>query len=125
MDPLATQIAQLGPGWCHVPHRTFFDFDPIDNGHDVLSVSRQVTCPSAVVGLMRYTAKENDPFVDALKLFKIGYSWAGPVSLVVPYDLKAMRGDKAYPGTLVRFSIGLESAVALKADLAQALAVLG
>ena len=73
----------------------------------------------------RYPSAQVDAFVDALKLFKIGYSWAGPVSLVVPYDLKAMRGDKAYPGTLVRFSIGLESAVALKADLAQALAVLG
>jgi cystathionine beta-lyase len=29
-----------------------------------------------------------DAFVDALRLFKIGYSWAGPVSLVVPYDLR-------------------------------------
>lgn len=73
----------------------------------------------------RHPAAQVDAFVDALKLFKIGYSWAGPVSLAVPYDLKAMRGDKAYPGTLVRFSIGLESAAALKADLEQALAVLG
>jgi cysteine-S-conjugate beta-lyase len=72
----------------------------------------------------RHTAAQVDAFVDALRLFKIGYSWAGPVSLVVPYDLKAMRGTPPYPGTLVRFSIGLESAAALKADLAQALKVL-
>ena len=26
-------------------------------------------------------------FCDALALFKLGYSWAGPVSLVVPYDI--------------------------------------
>ncbi len=66
-----------------------------------------------------------DAFVDALRLFKIGYSWGGPVSLVVPYDLGSMRADRsALPGHLVRFSIGLEAVVDLQADLAQALAVL-
>ena len=67
-----------------------------------------------------------DAFVDALRLFKIGYSWGGPVSLVVPYDLGAMRADRsALPGHLVRFSIGLEAVADLQADLAQALARLG
>ena len=67
-----------------------------------------------------------DAFVDALRLFKIGYSWGGPVSLVVPYDLGAMRDDRsALPGHLVRFSIGLEAVADLQADLAQALATLG
>ena len=62
---------------------------------------------------------------DALRLFKIGYSWGGPVSLVVPYDLNAMRADRsALPGHLVRFSIGLESVADLQVDLAQALATL-
>ena len=63
-----------------------------------------------------------DAFVDALQLFKIGYSWGGPVSLVVPYDLATMRDDRsALPGHLVRFSIGLEAVADLQADLAQAL----
>jgi cystathionine beta-lyase len=67
-----------------------------------------------------------DAFVDALRLFKLGYSWAGPVSLVVPYDLKAMRGDAArYDGHLVRFSIGLEAPADLIADLEQAMRSLG
>ena len=67
-----------------------------------------------------------DAFVDALRLFKIGYSWGGPVSLVVPYDLDGMRDDRsALPGHLVRFSIGLESVADLQADLAQALGQLG
>ena len=67
-----------------------------------------------------------DAFVDALRLFKIGHSWGGPVSLVVPYDLGAMRDDRsALPGHLVRFSIGLEAVADLQADLAQALAALG
>jgi cystathionine beta-lyase len=72
------------------------------------------------------TPAQVDGFVDALRLFKIGYSWGGPVSLVVPYDLNGMRADRsALPGHLVRFSIGLESVADLQADLAQALATLG
>ena len=67
-----------------------------------------------------------DAFVDALQLFEIGYSWGGPVSLVVPYDLGAMRADRsALPGHLVRFSIGLEAEADLQADLAQALKRIG
>ena len=74
----------------------------------------------------RLSAAQVDVFVDALRLFKIGYSWGGPVSLVVPYDLAAMRDDRAaLPGHLVRFSIGLEAVVDLQADLAQALLKLG
>ena len=69
------------------------------------------------------TPAQVDGFVDALRLFKIGYSWGGPVSLVVPYDLDGMRADRsALPGHLVRFSIGLEAVADLQADLAQALA---
>jgi len=68
------------------------------------------------------TPAQVDAFVDALRLFKIGYSWGGPVSLVVPYDLNHMRADRsALPGHLVRFSIGLEATADLQADLAQAL----
>ncbi|QTN25055.1 PLP-dependent transferase [Rhizobacter sp. AJA081-3] len=73
----------------------------------------------------RFTAKQVDAFVDALRLFKLGYSWAGPVSLVVPYDLSSMREHPAWKGTLVRFSIGLESADALITDFEQALAASG
>ena len=66
-----------------------------------------------------------DAFVDALRLFRIGYSWGGPVSLVVPYELDAMRSDRsALPGHLVRLSIGLEAVANLQADLAQALLAL-
>jgi cysteine-S-conjugate beta-lyase len=69
----------------------------------------------------RYTQEQVDRFVDALRLFRIGYSWAGPTSLVVPYDLGAMRPGTPLRGHLVRFSIGLEEEGALLADLAQAL----
>ncbi|MCA3237256.1 MAG: PLP-dependent transferase [Curvibacter sp.] len=75
----------------------------------------------------RFSAAQVDAFCDALQLFRIGYSWGGPVSLVVPYDLATMR--ERWPvalarGTLVRFSTGLEAVEDLQADLARALAVL-
>jgi cystathionine beta-lyase len=72
----------------------------------------------------RFSSAQVDAFCDALKLFKIGYSWGGPVSLVVPYDIAAMRQSwpaHLKPGTLVRFSTGLESAQDLIHDLHQAL----
>ncbi len=63
-----------------------------------------------------------DAFVDALRLFRIGYSWGGPQSLVVPYELAAMRADPGdLKGHLVRLSIGLEAVADLQADLQQAL----
>jgi cystathionine beta-lyase len=61
-------------------------------------------------------------FCDALRLFKLGYSWAGPLSLVVPYDMAQLRGGDR--GVLVRLSLGLEAVADLQADIAQALAVL-
>ena len=82
---------------------------------------------SAAAGLFsvmfdaRHEAAVVDRFVDSLRLFRLGYSWAGPCSLVVPYQLSAMRSPVPYEGTLVRFSVGLESAADLKDDLAQAL----
>ncbi len=72
----------------------------------------------------RYSSAQVDTFVDALKLFKIGFSWAGPVSLVVPYDLGLLRPGSAARGTLVRFSLGLEAVQDLIADSEQALAAL-
>ena len=81
----------------------------------------------------RYTSAQVDAFCDGLQLFKLGYSWGGPISLVVPYDLTDMRANApannapGWPahlarGTVVRFSTGLEAAADLQSDLAQALA---
>lgn len=65
-----------------------------------------------------------DAFCDALRLFRLGYSWGGPLSLVMPYDLPTVR-TRASPhlseGVVVRFAIGLEDVQDLRADLAQAL----
>ena len=79
----------------------------------------------SVVFDARFNARHVDAFLDALKLFKLGYSWAGPVSLAVPYDLAAYRSRPPWPGTVVRFSMGLEAVGDLIDDCAQALAALG
>ncbi len=89
-------------------------------------------CAGAAAGLFsvllheRYTPEQADAFVDALRLFRIGYSWAGPASLVAVYPLASLRDTAALQraglgGHLVRFSVGLESVQALRDDLAQAL----
>ena len=76
----------------------------------------------------RYSPAQVDAFCDALRLFKLGYSWGGPVSLVVPYDVATMRdarlGTWPHKGVLVRFSVGLEVMDDLRSDLEQALAAL-
>lgn len=78
----------------------------------------------SVIFQAHYSQSQIDAFCDALKLFKIGYSWGGPISLVVPYKLASMRSTwpgHLKQGTLVRFSVGLEAAADLQSDLSQAL----
>jgi cystathionine beta-lyase len=63
--------------------------------------------------------------VDRLRVFKLAWSWGGPVSLAVPYELSQIRTlPGALRGTAVRLAIGLEEPEALVADLTQALALL-
>ncbi len=79
----------------------------------------------SVVFDARHSQAQVDAFCDALRLFRLGYSWGGPMSLVVPYDLASMRACPAAhlaAGTLVRFCVGLEDVRDLREDLAQALA---
>jgi cystathionine beta-lyase len=82
----------------------------------------------SVVLAPRYPREQVDAFCDALKVFKLGYSWGGPMSLAVPYDIPGMRsaalGTWKHQGILVRLSIGLEAVEDLQADLEQALQAL-
>jgi len=75
-----------------------------------------------------FSIAQIDTFCNALKLFKLGFSWGGPMSLVVPYDLNSLRTMAApdmLKGGFVRLSVGLEAAEDLIADLAQALSQAG
>lgn len=60
-----------------------------------------------------------DAVVDALRVFRIAWSWGGPVSLAVPYELEAIR-SLGQRGTVLRLAIGLEEPECLIADLQQA-----
>lgn len=65
------------------------------------------------------SAERVQAFVDALRLFEIGYSWGGTHSLAVAYRISGA-GRPAYDHRLVRLSIGLESTKDLIADLEEA-----
>lgn len=60
-----------------------------------------------------------DAFLDALKVFGLGFSWGGFESLAIWCDpqLKARRFQKDYGGPLMRLHIGLETPADLIADL--------
>ena len=82
-------------------------------------------CLFSVVFKPEFGQPQIDRFCDSLKLFKLGYSWAGPMSLCAPYDIPALRTTPwPHKGGLVRFSVGLEAVADLQADLAQALAAM-
>ena len=97
------------------------------HAHWLATSSAGAACLFSAVFKRQFSAAQVDAFVDALALFGIGYSWAGPMSLAVPYDLQRSR-DLSLPfadGLLVRFAIGLEAEADLRTDLAQALQGLG
>lgn len=67
--------------------------------------------------------KQQHAFLDALRIFGLGYSWGGYESLAVPVFL----GDRVvakgpYDGPLIRLQIGLEDVEDLKADILRGLA---
>lgn len=82
-------------------------------------------CLLSIVFKDGFAQAEVDGFCDRLQLFRLGYSWAGPMSLCAPYDVPAIRTTPwPYKGGLVRFSVGLEAVADLQADLGQSLAAM-
>lgn len=71
-----------------------------------------------------YSLEQIQQFCNTLQLFHLGFSWGGPTSLVMYYDLKAIRKlptPHLQDGWLVRFCIGLEHSDDLIKDIEQAL----
>jgi len=99
---------------------------PSSPGHEVFKRDcTAAACLFSVVFKPEFNQSQIDRFCDSLKLFKLGYSWAGPMSLCAPYDIPALRTTPwPHQGGLVRFSVGLEAVEDLRADLAQALAAM-
>jgi cysteine-S-conjugate beta-lyase len=94
---------------------------PSCSGHEYWQ--RDFTGSSSVFSIVfeeRFTHGQVMAFTDALKLFKIGFSWGGVTSLVVGFpDLD--RPGQNYGGRLVRLNVGLEEPSDLIADLTGAL----
>ncbi len=101
-------------------------------GHDLWSRDFTGGC-----GLFSFVLKGRDAaararFIDALRLFAIGFSWGGFESLVIPFDPARVRSETPWPpagwdaGDVLglRLSIGLEDAGDLIADLDQAFAAM-
>lgn len=66
--------------------------------------------------------RQQHAFLDALKIFGLGYSWGGYESLAVPVflgDRKIAKGP--YDGPLIRLQIGLEDVEDLQADIKRGL----
>ena len=117
-DAAARRIAQWArdlPGVSQVLHPAL----PDSPGH---AFWRQ-TCRAAA-GLLSLhlaeavSAAQLAARVDALRRFKIAWSWGGPVSLAVPYELAGIR--ERQQGRVLRLAIGLEDPQDLMDDLAQA-----
>jgi cystathionine beta-lyase len=99
---------------------------PGSPGHDIWKRDcMAAACLFSVVFKPEFKQEQVDRFCDSLKLFKLGYSWAGPMSLCAPYDVPAIRATNwPHKGGLVRFSVGLEAASDLQNDLVQSLAAM-
>jgi cysteine-S-conjugate beta-lyase len=131
-DAAARQLAawcQTRPEFAQVLHPALVD-SPGHAHWKVLCDGASGETPGRAAGLFsvifkpEFAQRQVDAFVDALDFFSVGYSWGGPESLVVPYNLGAIR--PRWPahiaqGRIVRFSVGLENAADLQADLARAL----
>ena len=105
----------------HVLHPAF----PECPGHEIWK--RDFTGAAGLFSVIfnaRYSEAQTDALIDALQLFKIGYSWGGANSLCVPYRMQTMRSQWTQAGQLIRLNIGLEDPQDLIADLEQALRML-
>jgi cysteine-S-conjugate beta-lyase len=93
-------------------------------GHEIWK--RDFTGSTSVFSVLFRQAISRERLVkalDALQLFKLGYSWGGVNSLVMPYfDLS--RRFPVLTGNLVRFNVGLEEFQDLQTDLQRAFGVL-
>ncbi len=99
---------------------------PASPGHEVWRRdARGAACLFSAVIDPAIPQDRIDAFCNGLRLFRLGWSWAGPVSLCAPYRMDTLRSHGwPHGGGLVRFAVGLEAVDDLQADLAQALPLL-
>lgn len=114
------QWAQAQPWAVEVLHPAL----PTSPSHKAWSALCTQAAGLVGIRLPEDTTRETvEAWVDGLRLFRIGWSWGGPISLAVPYHLDALRSLPSSPkGWMVRLAIGLESADDLIDDLTRSAA---
>jgi cysteine-S-conjugate beta-lyase len=119
-DAAARRIAQWALGRQEFA-RVLHPATPGSRGHEHWAAQCRAAAGLVTLAFDPAIAPERvERFVDDLRLFGIGWSWAGPMSLAVPYRPDSGRTG-AHAGTLVRLSIGLEDVDDLIRDLEAAL----
>jgi cysteine-S-conjugate beta-lyase len=107
--------------------RVLYPALPSDPGHAVWK--RDYTGAAGLFGFVLEPVPEEKvlAFLDALKLFGLGFSWGGFESLALHCDpqLVVRRTPPAFGGPLMRLNIGLEEPADLIADLERGFAALG
>jgi cysteine-S-conjugate beta-lyase len=100
-------------------HRVMYPVLPEDPGHAIWK--RDYGGASGLFGfaLERFSDKAFAAFLDHMELFKLGYSWGGYESLMVPTYPETLRSSTGWtaPGPCVRIHVGLEHVDDLIADL--------
>ncbi len=99
--------------------RLFCPALPSDPGHALWKRDFLGACGLFALELAPVRKEAWVAMLDHMELFKMGYSWGGYESLVIPFDAKAIRtATKWAPqGPCLRLHIGLEDVEDLKADL--------
>lgn len=105
-------------GVARVLHPALADFP----GHDLWK--RDFTGASGVFSIVLDGGAEPQAhaFLDALKIFGLGFSWGGYESLAVHVGLDDRVSGPAYEGPIIRLQIGLEDVEDIKTELTAALA---
>ncbi len=131
LESLGVRLAALERGALHVARwlsaqpavaRVLHPALPSCPGHDVWR--RDFTGSTSVFSIVLADGTPRDAvvaFVDALRLFGIGYSWGGVHSLAMPFARLTRGHETPATGPLVRLNVGLEDPDDLVADLDQAL----
>ncbi|GER03522.1 hypothetical protein JCM17846_12040 [Iodidimonas nitroreducens] len=89
-------------------------------GHDLFRRDFTGSCGLFSFILKQGSYQQIDHFVDDMRLFKLGFSWGGFESLILPTDPARVRSATRWQamGPLVRLHIGLEDPDDLIDDLA-------
>jgi cysteine-S-conjugate beta-lyase len=105
-------------------HRVMYPALPDDPGHAIWK--RDYRGASGLFGfaLNAFSERAFAAFLDHMELFKLGYSWGGYESLMVPTYPSTLRSSTGWsvPGPCVRIHVGLEHVDDLITDLDQGFA---